>query len=96
LLPSSDQPSPIGTFRHDSRRGEGAGAALITEEALTPAAMTRLREALEEQPAWADLPLLIFTSQPSAELIVHASPPGRSCCTAPASISPTWPSTASR
>lgn len=51
---------------------EGAGAALITEEALTSAAMKCLREVLEKQPAWADLPLLIFTSQPSAELAVHS------------------------
>ncbi|HEX7150371.1 MAG TPA: histidine kinase dimerization/phospho-acceptor domain-containing protein [Thermoanaerobaculia bacterium] len=49
-----------------------AGAALITEEALTPRAMRCLREALDHQSAWADLPLLIFTSQPSAELTVRS------------------------
>jgi signal transduction histidine kinase/CheY-like chemotaxis protein len=51
---------------------EGAGAAMITEEALTTASMACLREALEQQPAWADLPLLVFTSQPSAELTVRS------------------------
>ena len=51
---------------------EGAGAAMITEEALTAASMNCLREVLENQPPWADLPLLIFTSQPSAELAVRS------------------------
>jgi signal transduction histidine kinase len=43
----------------------GAGAAMVTEEALSPHAMTCLREAVERQPAWSDFPLIIFTSQPS-------------------------------
>lgn len=43
----------------------GAGAAIITEEALTPSAMRILAQSLADQPRWADLPLLIFTSQPS-------------------------------
>jgi signal transduction histidine kinase len=51
---------------------EGAGAAMITEEALTAASMPRLRELLDRQPPWADLPLLIFTSQPWAELTVRS------------------------
>jgi signal transduction histidine kinase len=54
------------------RIAEGAGAAMITEEALTVASMQCLRDELENQPAWADLPLLIFTSQPSAELTVRS------------------------
>jgi signal transduction histidine kinase len=54
------------------RIDEGAGAAMITEEALTAPAMQCLREVLEQQPTWADLPLLIFTSQPSAELTVRS------------------------
>ncbi|HEV7904254.1 MAG TPA: ATP-binding protein [Pyrinomonadaceae bacterium] len=41
---------------------EGAGAAFITEEALTPKALTRLVEALTGQPAWSDFPLLLLTS----------------------------------
>lgn len=50
----------------------GSGAALITEEALTKRAMECIRAALETQPPWADLPLLVFTSQPSAELTVRS------------------------
>ena len=40
----------------------GAGAALITGEALNGPALTRLREALAAQPPWSDLPLVILTS----------------------------------
>ncbi len=40
----------------------GVGAVLLTEEALTPAALARLAAALEAQPAWSDVPLLIATS----------------------------------
>lgn len=50
----------------------GVGAAIITEEALDAAAMRCLRESLEMQPAWSDLPLVIFTSKPSAELRVRS------------------------
>src|ERR1051325_9364912 len=46
----------------------GADLAMITEEALTAEAMRCLREELERQPAWSDLPLIIFTSKPSADL----------------------------
>lgn len=34
--------------------------------------MNALRETLERQPAWSDPPLLIFTSRPSAELVVRS------------------------
>ena len=51
---------------------EGCGAVLITEEALNPAAMKSLREELDRQPAWSDIPLLVFTSRPSAELTVRS------------------------
>jgi signal transduction histidine kinase/CheY-like chemotaxis protein len=50
----------------------GAGAAIITEEALDTASMRSLRESLETHPAWSDLPLVIFTSKPSAELTVRS------------------------
>lgn len=50
----------------------GAGAAIITEEALDSKSMACLREALEKQSAWSDLPLVIFTSNPSAELRVRS------------------------
>jgi len=50
----------------------GAGAAIITQEALTAEGMRCLRDVTEKQPAWSDFPLLIFTSQPSADLITRS------------------------
>ncbi|HEX8251946.1 MAG TPA: hypothetical protein VF846_02270, partial [Thermoanaerobaculia bacterium] len=50
----------------------GVGAAMITEEALDAKAMTCLRQSLEKQGAWSDLPLVIFTSNPSAEPTVRS------------------------
>ncbi len=52
--------------------GRGVGAAVITEEALDASAMRCLRDSLEQQPPWSDLPLVIFTSMPSAELTVRS------------------------
>lgn len=40
----------------------GAGLVFLTEEALTPAVMQRLVKALEQQPPWSDIPLVILTS----------------------------------
>ena len=40
----------------------GAGAALIASEALTPAALRLLQEALAQQPPWSDLPVIVLTS----------------------------------
>src|SRR5215216_7174217 len=40
---------------------EGAGAALIAEEALVPETVESLLEALERQAPWSDLPLIVFT-----------------------------------
>ena len=40
----------------------GAGLVFLTGEALTPAAMQRLVEALGQQPAWSDIPLVVLTS----------------------------------
>src|SRR5579862_4961147 len=40
----------------------GAGAALLTEEALSPAATRRLVEVLTSQPPWSDFPLVVLTS----------------------------------
>jgi signal transduction histidine kinase/CheY-like chemotaxis protein len=42
---------------------EGAGAALLANEALTPAVIAALTAHLQEQPAWSDFPLLIFTAR---------------------------------
>src|SRR5881628_3617305 len=40
----------------------GAGAALLAEEALSPAATRRLLDVLSHQPPWSDLPLVVLTS----------------------------------
>src|SRR5918993_4517096 len=39
---------------------DGAGAILLTEEALTDPAVQTLSEALEAQPAWSDISVLLF------------------------------------
>lgn len=41
---------------------EGAGVALIAKEALAPAALQQLDEAIAKQPPWSDLPLVILTT----------------------------------
>jgi signal transduction histidine kinase len=49
----------IEDFCH--RLEEGAGAAFITAEALTPHAVRCLAEVLGEQPQWSDFPLVVLT-----------------------------------
>jgi signal transduction histidine kinase len=39
----------------------GAGAAIISEEALTVRAITELHRVVEEQPPWSDFPLILLT-----------------------------------
>ena len=39
----------------------GAGCLLIAEEALSPRARQQLRDLLERQPAWSDLPVMVLT-----------------------------------
>ena len=39
---------------------EGAGAVLLTEEALDPHAQLQLAAVLAQQPAWSDLPIIVF------------------------------------
>jgi signal transduction histidine kinase len=41
----------------------GAGAVLLTEEALRRGGLARLVETLGRQPAWSDLPLLVLTDE---------------------------------
>lgn len=41
---------------------DGAGAALISDEALGPEAVECLRKRLAEQPPWSDFPLVVMTS----------------------------------
>jgi signal transduction histidine kinase/ActR/RegA family two-component response regulator len=46
---------------------DGAGALMLTEEALTPSAMPRLARVLDSQAAWSDVPLIILTGESSFE-----------------------------
>ena len=43
--------------------GTEVGAAVLTEEALSSGAVARLETALSQQPAWSDLPLIVFGSR---------------------------------
>lgn len=45
----------------------GAGAVLFTEEALSPDAARRLTYALNRQPAWSDVPIIVLSGAPSLE-----------------------------
>jgi signal transduction histidine kinase/CheY-like chemotaxis protein len=40
---------------------EGIGAVFIAEESLSPQGMKHLREALRDQPAWSDIPVVVMT-----------------------------------
>ena len=55
---------------------EGAGAALVTEEALTTETLEALTTILHAQPRWSDLPLLLYLNlgEPGA---AHRAPPRR-------------------
>jgi signal transduction histidine kinase/CheY-like chemotaxis protein len=44
--------------------GEGAGAMMLTEEALTTELISALGRRLAEQPPWSDLPIMILTGHP--------------------------------
>ena len=41
---------------------DGAAAGLIAEEALPPQALDRLIPALQRQPVWSDVPLMLLTT----------------------------------
>ena len=43
---------------------KGAGAMLLTEEALLPDITPRLAEALDSQPPWSDVPIIILAGEP--------------------------------
>jgi len=59
------EPLPCATFeRLADEIASGIGAVLITEEELTAARVSKLGELLREQPAWSDLPLVVFSSLP--------------------------------
>ena len=42
----------------------GAGAIIVTEEAIGPEVAPRLARVLSEQPAWSDVPIIILTGTP--------------------------------
>lgn len=46
---------------------EGAGALLFTEEALSHEALKKLARALDAQPAWSEVPIIILTGLPEME-----------------------------
>ena len=46
--------------------GRGAGALLLTEEALSAATLEKLTTFLGEQPAWSDVPVLLFVERADA------------------------------
>lgn len=48
--------------------GEGAGAAIVAQEALTPAVIADLAASLRGQPPWSDFPLIIFMSRTASAL----------------------------
>ncbi|HXH81349.1 MAG TPA: hypothetical protein VNN07_00305 [Candidatus Tectomicrobia bacterium] len=55
------------------------GAALVAEEALTPAVVDALADLLARQPSWSDLPLVILTGSgavsPASVRVVHRLAP---------------------
>ena len=55
-----------------SEFGAGAGAALMTEEALNDRAIKCLIESLDKQPAWSDFPIILFaTNTESAGMLLN-------------------------
>src|SRR5687768_14672351 len=61
-LRAADIACSVVTDVHDlvARLRGGVGAALMTEEALSAAGATELARALEDQPSWSDVPLLLL------------------------------------
>ena len=54
----ADMNELCGIVEHD-----GAALILLAEEVLVPAAVRRLTDMLTHQPAWSDLPILLFTGE---------------------------------
>jgi signal transduction histidine kinase len=52
--------------------GEGAGALLLTEEALDEPGFSGLVESLGQQPPWSDVPVLLFAGGPGADVRTRA------------------------
>lgn len=51
----------VGDVAELCQRCGAAGAVVVAEEALSPAAMSCLADALRRQPPWSDLPLVVMT-----------------------------------
>jgi signal transduction histidine kinase/ActR/RegA family two-component response regulator len=47
---------------------EGAGALIVTEEALQAEQTFRLVKALDQQPPWSDVPIIVLAGEPSFEM----------------------------
>lgn len=47
---------------------EGVGAVVVTEEALSPSAVTELANQLKDQPAWSEIPVVILTGAASLDI----------------------------
>jgi len=59
------EPLPCATFEQLAAEiASGVGAVLVTEEELTAARVATLAEFLRAQPAWSDLPIVVFSSLP--------------------------------
>jgi len=59
------EPLPCATFEKLADEiAAGIGAVLVTEEELTAARVAKLGELLRAQPAWSDLPIVVFSSLP--------------------------------
>ncbi|MCU1327112.1 MAG: multi-sensor signal transduction histidine kinase, partial [Bryobacterales bacterium] len=54
-----------------SRVGDGAGAALVADEALSPQGIALLAEQLAHQPPWSDFPLIVMTTGGAATRDSH-------------------------
>ena len=58
---------------------EGAGAAIVAEEALTDESIELLGASVTAQPAWSDFPIIVLTgggaSTPSTEMLVRSRAP---------------------
>lgn len=52
----------VGRLCEELSGGGGAGAILLTEEALGPGALEALADALGVQPKWSDVPVLLLTA----------------------------------
>jgi signal transduction histidine kinase/FixJ family two-component response regulator len=53
----------------------GAGAILLTEEALTPPAMTSLLELLAAEPAWSDVPIVLLIGAMAGSAFARSESP---------------------